>query len=182
MYIARKLRETNIAEYLLYMWQVEDIIRANSLDMDKLKANYLSRFDVAGSERGRLECWYEDLIRMMREEGVEVKGHLQINRNTLACLTDLHNRLQHSPKFADYSAAYRRVLPFIVELRYRGASKQLPELENCFEALYGVLLLRLQKKSVSAETEQAATCISRLLGLLSAYYNKEREGKLNFED
>ena len=37
MYIAKQLKEKNIAEYLLYMWQVEDIIRAHSLNIDQLK-------------------------------------------------------------------------------------------------------------------------------------------------
>ena len=27
MFIAQELRKNNIAEYLLYMWQVEDVIR-----------------------------------------------------------------------------------------------------------------------------------------------------------
>ena len=34
MIIARRKRKENIAEYLLYMWQVEDLIRANNFDMD----------------------------------------------------------------------------------------------------------------------------------------------------
>ena len=34
MIIARQKRKENIAEYLLYMWQVEDLIRANKFDMD----------------------------------------------------------------------------------------------------------------------------------------------------
>ena len=37
MYISKELRKKNIAEYLLYMWQVEDIIRANGLDADKIE-------------------------------------------------------------------------------------------------------------------------------------------------
>ena len=32
MIIARQKRKENIAEYLLYMWQVEDLIRANKFD------------------------------------------------------------------------------------------------------------------------------------------------------
>ncbi|RKW59613.1 MAG: DUF4924 family protein, partial [Prevotella sp.] len=28
MYIAKQLREKSIAEYILYMWQIEDLIRA----------------------------------------------------------------------------------------------------------------------------------------------------------
>ena len=31
MKIASQKRKENIAEYLLYMWQIEDIIRANGL-------------------------------------------------------------------------------------------------------------------------------------------------------
>lgn len=36
MIIAKKLKEQNIAEYLIYMWQVEDLIRANGCDIDRL--------------------------------------------------------------------------------------------------------------------------------------------------
>lgn len=178
MYVAKKLRETNIAEYLLYMWQVEDIIRANYLDLNRLKANYLSQFQVKGSEREELERYYAGLIRMMREEGVAERGHLQINKNIISWLTDLHNRLLDSHKFPAYSAAYYQALPFIVELRQRGGNKEKPELENCFEALYGIMLLRLQKKTVSEGTKRAGECISRQIGMLSAYYNKERKGEL----
>lgn len=35
MYISKQLKQKNIAEYLLYMWQVEDMIRANNFDMEK---------------------------------------------------------------------------------------------------------------------------------------------------
>ena len=38
MIIARRKRKENIAEYLLYMWQVEDLIRANNFDMDSIRA------------------------------------------------------------------------------------------------------------------------------------------------
>ncbi|WP_347164130.1 DUF4924 family protein, partial [Parabacteroides merdae] len=37
MIIARRKRKENIAEYLLYMWQVEDLIRANNFDMDSIR-------------------------------------------------------------------------------------------------------------------------------------------------
>ena len=34
VYISEQLRQANIAEYLLYMWQVEDTIRAYDLDIE----------------------------------------------------------------------------------------------------------------------------------------------------
>ena len=45
-----------------------------------------------------------------------------------------------------------------------------PELETCFEALYGILLLKLQKKEISEETRKAQEAISTLLAMLSNYY------------
>ncbi len=34
MIIAQQKRKENIAEYLLYLWQVEDLLRACKLDID----------------------------------------------------------------------------------------------------------------------------------------------------
>ena len=53
------------------------------------------------------------------------------------------------------------------------------ELELCFELLYGVMLLRLQKKEVSEETLAAAKDVSTFLGQLSDYWKAHREGKLD---
>ncbi len=181
MYIAQKLKKENIAEYLLYMWQTEDLIRACHLNADELKKNYTDRFQVSDEQKRAIEQWYEQLIRMMREEGVQEKGHLQINKNVILTLTDLHLRLLRSEKFPDYTAAYYKALPRIVDIRNRGDHKDLSELENCFDALYGVMMLRLQKKPLSEGTQQAANDIARLLRLLSAYYHQEQEGALNID-
>lgn len=106
------------------------------------------------------------------------KGHLQINRNIILLLTDLHNDVLRSPKHPFYSAAYYKALPYIVEIRNRGGKRDVPELENCFDALYGVMLLRLQQKEVSGETEKALKEITRLIGQLSELYKQDREGTL----
>ena len=69
---------------------------------------------MSDEQKRALEQWYSDLIQMMRDEGVMDKGHLQINKNVIIWLTDLHLRLLRSPKFPYYSAAYYKALPFIV--------------------------------------------------------------------
>lgn len=117
MKIAQQLKAKNIAEYLIYMWQVEDLIRANGCDIDKIRENIISRYPE--EERPALEEWYGNLIDMMRIEGVKEKGHLQINRNVVINLTELHGELLSSPKYPYYSAAYFKALPFIVELRQK---------------------------------------------------------------
>ena len=118
---------------------------------------------------------------MMREENVLEQGHLQINKNIIINLTDLHNVLLASPKFPFYNAAYFKALPFIVELRSKSGKKEEPELETCFEALYGVMLLRLQKKELSEGTTKAIESISSFLSMLANYYDKDKKGELELE-
>lgn len=98
MFISQKLRQENIAEYLLYMWQVEDIIRAFDCYMPALRRDYISRFDCSDEDREDLEDWYSNLIRMMTEEGCRECGHLQINNVTLQTLVELHHQLLDSPE------------------------------------------------------------------------------------
>lgn len=180
MKIAQALKEKNIAEYLLYMWQVEDLIRANDCDLDKLKANVIVQFPA--EDRPALEEWYGNLVEMMRAEGVKERGHLQINRNVLQELTELHARLLASTRYPFYNAAYFKALPFIVELRQKNGHKDEPELETCFEALYGVLLLRLQKKEITPATETALKAISSFLSMLANYHARDRKGELDLDD
>lgn len=179
MFISRELKKQNIGEYLLYMWQVEDLIRAYGCDADRLKAEYVPRFtQYTDEQRAELAQWYADLIEMMRREEVMTQGHLQINKNIILLLTDLHNEVLKSPKHPFYSAAYYKALPFIVEIRNKGNKQQSPELENCFDALYGTMLLRLQNKPLSAETLAAMKEITHLVSMLSGYYQQDKEGKL----
>ena len=61
MLIAQKLKRSNRAEHLLYLWQVEDMMRAFQLDTDRINAEYLSRFDLSPEERAETEKWYANL-------------------------------------------------------------------------------------------------------------------------
>lgn len=182
MYIAEKLKQSNIAEYLLYMWQIEDLIRANELDIEKIRKNIIDKYDTDEEEKKKLIQWYENLIDMMIAEGVQQHGHLQINKNVIINLTDLHLEILASTKQPFYSAAYFKALPFIVELRNRNGKKEEPEIETCFEALYGVMLLKLQKKEISQDTQKALKEITNFISMLANYYNKDRNGELKLDE
>ncbi len=175
MIIADKLRTSNRAEYILYMWQVEDILRAYACDAERIEKEYLSRFNLQEEQFNATREWYANLCTMMFGEGIREKGHLQIVKNALAELEELHDRLANSSDFPYYRGFYLKVLPHIVALRNKGACTESSELQICFDALYGILLLRLRKAEVSPETEQAREDISRMLGQLSDYYFKEKE-------
>jgi len=201
MLVAKELRKKSIAEYLLYMWQIEDIIRAYQCSLKKIRKEYIDKFNYTDAQKDEEEDWFGDLIRMMNQEGCRENGHLQINKVIMQSLNELHAQLLTSSKFPFYSAEYYRVLPFIVELR--GKTKQVAdrmarkneanlkeiaanlghsEIETCFDVLYGVMMLRLQKKEISRETETAVKEITTLIGMLSDYYQKDKTEGLQFED
>ena len=182
MFISQQLRKNNIAEYLLYMWQVEDIIRAYGCSITALRREYISKFDYDEEKKEELTDWYGDLITMINQEGCREGGHLQINKVVMQQLIELHEQLLASPKFPFYNAEYYKVLPFIVELRNRSANKDENEIETCFNALYGTMMLRLQKKEISQNTQHAIKEITTFIGMLSDYYKKEREEGLQFDD
>lgn len=181
MFISQQLRKKSIAEYVLYMWQVEDLIRAYGCSLSRIKNEYVSQFsDYTDEQRSELVDWYGDLIRMINQEGKREKGHLQINQIVVQDVSDLHAQLLQSSKFPFYNAEYYKVLPFIVELRNRG-SKDVGEIETCLNALYGTMMLRLQKKSISPETAHAVKEITTFIGMLSDYYIKDRTEGLEFD-
>ena len=201
MLVAKELRKKSIAEYLLYMWQIEDIIRAYQCSLTKIRKEYIDKFNYTDAQKDEEEDWFGDLLRMMNQEGCRENGHLQINKVIMQSLNELHSQLLASSKFPFYSAEYYRVLPFIVELR--GKTKQVAdrmarkneanlkeiaanlghsEIETCFDVLYGVMMLRLQKKEISRETETAVKEITTLIGMLSDYYQKDKTEGLQFED
>lgn len=164
------------------MWQVEDLLRANDLSLDKVKNNVVGAYALPEEQAIEFIQWYADLIEMMHQEGVKEKGHLQINRNVIINLTDLHQRLLHSSKVPFYSAAYYKALPFIVEFRTKSEGRNKTELENCFDALYMVWLMKLQKREINEETLKATAEISKFISMLSLYFKEDEEGKLDLDD
>ena len=181
MYIAQQLRKNNIAEYLLYTWQVEDLLRAYECSLSRVRREYIDRFNYTDEQKEEMTDWYGDLIRMMNQEGCREHGHLQINRVVMQQLMELNAQLLSSTKFPFYTSEYYKVLPYIVELRKRGNAEE-PEIETCFNALYGTMMLRLQKKEISPDTSHAIKEITTFIGMLSDYYKKDKEEGLKFED
>ena len=167
MFIAQELRKTNIAEYLLYMWQVEDTIRAFGCSLSRIRKEYIDRFDYTEEQKEEEADWFGNLIRMMNQEGCREQGHLQINKVVMQQLQELNAQLLSSSKFPFYNAEYYKVLPYIVELRNRGTNKEENEVETCFNTLYGVMMLRLE--------------ISTFIGMLNDYYLKDKQEPLQFE-
>ncbi len=180
MLIARQKLQENIAEYVLYMFQIEDLIRASQMDLDVIMNAYVipQLPDPALEEDYR--NWYGDLIRQMKLQRLEKTGHLHDLREILVELSYLHSTLINVANDMKYRDVFEKSLVYINEFKERSNLKDKNEIELCFHALYMKLLLRLQKKEISDSSEEAFDAMRLLLAYLAKYYHKMKQGDLDF--
>ena len=180
MLIARQKKQDNIAEYVIYMYQLEDMMRACNLDIDVVKKNIISQYKQPQDTINEMTYWYDNIIALMRNQQIEKKGHLQEVLNVVDDLNVLHLKLLRSPLHPDYKVAYQAAAPIIGQSIAITKTDGASEVEVCFEMMYMILLLRLQKKEISNDTNFAVAKISKLLAILSEKYHKNEKEGLDF--
>ena len=170
MIIAEQKRKENIAEYLLYMYQVEDMIRANKLDLDSIEATLISRFEVSYEVKREMREWYKTLITMMQDEQKEVSGHLSILETTAEQLSEMHDQLLKQGIDNSYKETYSKAKPHIEALRMRSGHSKESDVQVALNGLYGLLILKLKKTLITEETTAAFETIRELVAELSSRY------------
>ena len=174
MIIAQQKRKENIVEYLLYMWHVEDLLRACRFDKDEIEKRIISSYQQPEYILFEIRQWYQELVEMALNEGIKEKGHLHLNNKIVTELTTLHDRLLLSPRETIYGSLYYKALPSIVQLRAKAGETLCSEIETCLTAVYGYFLLKMQSKEISAATAESVKHISSLLACLAAKYHEEK--------
>ena len=151
-----KSKHDNIAEYILYLWQMEDVVRAFADDEAMQQNQFLS-----------------DLQQMMRAEGVMEKGHVQLAEIALSEMEDLHIELLDIE--ATYRAAYLQLMPQLNLLKSKSDNPSQSDIRMMLVFLYNIMLLKMQKRTISAETAATQQQVSRLLAHLSIVYKDNTE-------
>ena len=93
MFIAQEKKKNNILEYILYMWQVENIIRACQFDIELIKSNVIAQLGLTDNDKDLVKEWYLDLIQQMKSQNLKQAGHLSFTRDIITELTLLHQTL-----------------------------------------------------------------------------------------
>ncbi|WP_282036697.1 DUF4924 family protein [Saccharicrinis aurantiacus] len=181
MIVAREKKETNIVEYILYMWQVEDLIRAYELNIEAIKENIIPQYNISGDELNETIEWYDNLIEMLKVEQKIEKGHIQAIINTVNDLNRLHLELLKDTKEIAYRHIYNATLPFITEFDEKTGKKLSNEIECCLTAIYSQFLLKLQGKEVSKGTAEAVKSFSNFLAFLSGKYHDEQKAEKEYD-
>ncbi|MGL5682722.1 MAG: DUF4924 family protein [Marinifilaceae bacterium] len=176
MLLARQYKENNLAEYILYMWQLEDMFRAFGLDMQRIDESVVSRFDVDPEKRKEIHDWYENLVEMMKNEKIEKSGHLQVVKNSVNELTDMHFYLLHTVHDPQYHQLVTMALHNFIDFRkHAGVADEVSDVELALNALYGTLMLRLKGEQIGEETVRAMESFSKVIGYLAAKYKQMEE-------
>jgi hypothetical protein len=177
MYTAQQKRKENIAEYLLYMFQVEDTLRAFSFDINKLENHIIKPLNLAEKDHHQFKDWYKNLALMMDREKIREKGHLQFIQNLTGDLYDFHLRIMLYEVDEAYLKIYRTTAGLINEMK-RKSDREANDVEVCLSALYGYLLMKIRGTSISDETREAMMRFSAWLGRLSFLYHRFETGDL----
>lgn len=180
MLIAQQKLEENIAEYILYMYQVEDVIRAYNFDLDAIIDQYVRPQLPDESFIPQYTGWYKGLIRDMKDQLKQKSGHLLELNEILVELSFLHNMLLGQANDTKYTGLVEAAQPFIEEFKQKSNLKDKNDVELLFGAMYMKLLLRLQKKDISPETEEAFDAMRIMLAYLAQTYHKMKRGELDF--
>jgi hypothetical protein len=179
MIVAREKRKTNIAEYIIYMWQIEDLIRAYNFDTVRINRELVKQYEGPKDLHAEIGNWYAGLAESMLSEGIKESGHLQYLDSLVDELNDFHFRLVDSPHHSDYQKQYLSVVRDISEFRKKMPPKdKISDMEVCLTALYGLLLMRLKKRQISEDTEMVIKSFGELLSSLSRLFQKYEQGTL----
>ena len=142
-------KHDNIAEYILYIWQMEDYLRAFPEHADATPELH-------------------ELNEMMHREGITESGHLQLAQIALGELEDLSEQLLNAD--ALYRAAMFRLQPSLNLLKAKTDRPTMSDIEACLTLLYQIMLLRLQKREITPETADVQQRATQVLQFLSKTY------------
>lgn len=178
MYISRKLKRTNIVEYVLYMWHIEELIRSLNHDINEIEHAVIVSFNLDNKKNAEMIQWYVDLIEKMKEERIKEKGHFEELNEIMAELSYLHSSLLTVYRDTEYQTLLAGAQDDLEALQAKSGSKKSSDIELAMNALFGVLVLKLKGKKVSEATQVAVKSISKMMGHLARQYNKMKEGTL----
>ena len=171
MIVAKEKLKSNIAEYILYMWQVEDIIRACNFDIKIIEKSIIAQMKLERLVAEETRIWYEDLAERMDQEGIKAKGHLGFVNQKIDELQLYHNKLIEDDQ--KYKELFNWAKSGIDDLALKSKMDNKSVIMICFTGLYGLLVLRLRKKVISEETSHAISLISNMIAYLTARYMKQ---------
>jgi hypothetical protein len=163
-------KKTNIAEYIIHMYQTEDLIRAFDLDIELIKEYVIKH--IPESEESKLEMaeWYQNLISEIKTQGIEKSGHLSEVQQLVNEIEEFKTKLLTNDK--DFETVFASAKPSIEEFMKMSEGKVESEIQICLNGVYGLLLARLNGKEIPEDIMPALEHFGNVLSYLSYKYKQ----------
>ena len=182
MYIAQQKRKENIAEYILYLWQLEDLLRALKFSPDAIYRTLVEQSGRDEMQKQSLFLWYVELGDLLKSEGKAESGHLEHTLHLIKELEALHEVLMKVPAGAEYRRLFLPLSEELPRLRIVLARDGVSDMELCFRALYAVMLYRIKGDESKKEVnEDVVAMISPVIGKLAEIYHLIEMGKFDID-
>jgi hypothetical protein len=175
--IASAKKAQNIAEYLLFMWQMEDLLRGVKFNVDLLSEQILAAIEDEKERRESIR-WFEKLSREMKESGLEVSGHHPETYEILSELQLLQQTLITSIDDPIFKDAFNKAKPLINEFRTKTGQVPQSDAETALTGMYGVLTLKLAGKPIGPDTQAAVQVFAKYMASLAKAYKDMKSGIL----
>ena len=184
MDIALSKRKENIAEYILYLWQLEDLLRALQFSPEAVYTTLIApRKELDEQQKSAFLIWYMDIANLLRQEGKEEKGHLEHTLHLIQDMHDLHLQLQKLPVGEHYRTTCARLEPELPKLRAVLGNPGMNDTELCFRALYAAMLYRIKGQGDRSAVSDTLEYISPVVAELAALHGKVERGEIDlFKD
>ena len=153
MIVAEAKKKAHIVEYILFLWQIEDLIRAADFNPTVLENWAADTANREGTDPEKEREWIVALAADLRSQGKIESGHANQVSEHLVELAHLHEMLLGPLEDLRYIETFETAKPMLDELKAKQPDSAAHPVEQLLIGLYGWLILRMRKQAVSAESE-----------------------------
>jgi hypothetical protein len=171
MRIDETKKQTNIAEYIIHMYQTEDLIRAFDFDIELIKEYVIKHIPENEESKTEMADWYVKIISQIKAQGIEKGGHLSEIQKLVKEIDAYKDKLLTGDK--DFEAIYSSAKPSIEEFIKLSEGTIESEIQICLNGVYGLLLARLNGREIPEEIMPALDHFGNVLSYLSYKYKQE---------
>ncbi len=173
MLIAEQKRKQSISEYIIFMYQTEDLIRAYNFDLKKIYKQVIQHFPLEDHKKTEIKSWYRKTADQMQKESLNKSGHLK-ELNLIA-----EELAQFNLELIKSDQAYRKIFDQAKLHINRNLALSNGQVTNpiqiCLNGIYGLLILRLNGKPIDDTIKNGVQAFGDVLSYLSFKYKKRNQ-------
>lgn len=174
------LQTENVAEYLLYVYQIEALVRSLDFNVETIDQQLIAPVFEDPKQRQEQLQWYAQIVAEMQQRQLLKEGHLEQVDEILVELIYLHNTLLTILNDDKYKGLCEHANEALQAFKVKSNMPNRHDVEVLLHAMFMKLQLKMKKQEISPETEAAFDLFRIQLAYLSKQYKRMRAGELNF--